>query len=71
MSDALKYGHCVIEVVAGVEGHSLSIGDESGGYRLAGPKPWGGGRTAHRFVVNVDELLREAGALKEASHADN
>jgi len=70
MNDALKPGTCLIEVVAGVEGPSLSIGDESGGYRLAGPKPWGGGRTIHRFVVNIDELLREAATLKESNHAD-
>ena len=53
----------LIEVVAGREGHSLSIGDDSGGYRLAGPKPWGGGRVIHRFEVDPDELRRELNSL--------
>ena len=53
----------IVEVVNGVEGPSLYIGDEDGGYRLAGPKPWGGGRTIHKFTVNLDELIREATSL--------
>ncbi|MBU9378739.1 hypothetical protein [Burkholderia gladioli] len=63
MSDKLKEGHVWIEVVAGREGPSLNIGDDNGGYRLSGPKPWGGGRTVHRFMVRLDELVREANDL--------
>ena len=53
-------GTAIVEVVNGVEGPSLYIGDEDGGYRLAGPKPWGGGRTIHKFTVKLNELVREA-----------
>ncbi|WP_186104897.1 hypothetical protein [Burkholderia gladioli] len=63
MSDKLSDGHAWIEVVAGREGPSLNIGDDNGGYRLSGPKPWGGGRIVHRFMVRLDELVREASAL--------
>ncbi|WP_257819802.1 hypothetical protein [Burkholderia glumae] len=66
MSDKLKDGHVWIDVVAGREGPSLNIGDDNGGYRLSGPKPWGGGRTVHRFMVRLDELVREANALDAA-----
>ncbi|SUW10771.1 Uncharacterised protein [Bordetella bronchiseptica] len=60
MDTKLKPGTALIEVVNGPEGPSLYIGDNNGGYRLAGPKPWGGGKTVFRFVVKVDELTREA-----------
>lgn len=53
-------GTAIVEVVNGAEGPSLYIGNEDGGYRLAGPKPWGGGRTIHRFTVKLSELVREA-----------
>lgn len=68
---ALKPGHVFIEVVSGVEGPSLYVGNETGGHRLAGPKPWGGGRTIHQFQVKLTELLKEAPgfASKEADHA--
>jgi len=69
MTQTLKSGHVWIEVVAGREGPSLSIGDDSGGYRLAGPKPWGGGRTVHRFQVGIRELRNELDALS-ATHGD-
>ena len=38
-----------IEVVAGVEGSSMYLN----GYRIAGPKPWGGGKVTHRIDVDV------------------
>ena len=60
----LKSGHVFIEVIAGREGPSLSIGDGETGYRLAGPKPWGGGRTVHQFQVSIDELRREIDAIR-------
>lgn len=53
-------GTAIVEVVSGVEGPSLYIGDGSTGYRLAGPKPWGGGKTIHKFRVKLDELVSEA-----------
>ncbi len=37
-----------VEVVQGVEGASLYIDD----VRVAGPKPWGGGKVIHRFEVD-------------------
>lgn len=52
-------GFVFIEVVSGVEGPSLYVGDEDTGHRLAGPKPWGGGRTIHQFRVNADELRKQ------------
>lgn len=47
------------EVVCGVEGTSLYVGDDSGGYRLAGPKPYGGGKVIHSFKVDIEELRKE------------
>jgi len=43
-----------------VEGPSLYICDKNGGFRLAGPKPWGGGTTIYQFTVDYDELLEQA-----------
>jgi len=60
----LNSGHVFIEVIAGCEGPSLSIGDGETGYRLSGPKPWGGGRTTHQFQVRIDELQRELDAIR-------
>jgi len=54
-----------ISIVSGPEGQSLYIGDESGGHRLSGPKPWGGGTTTHTFKIDLDELIREAAALRD------
>lgn len=56
----LKPGYVLVEVVAGVEGPSLSIGDHGSGERVAGPKPWGGGRTTHTFQVKASDLRRLA-----------
>lgn len=53
-----------ISIISGPEGPSLYIGDDNGGHRLAGPKPWGGGQTIHSFKVDLDELIREAEALR-------
>lgn len=63
----LKPGHVLIEVVSGPEGPCLCIGDGDTGFRLAGPKPWGGGRTIHRFQVRVDELRRELEIIDRAA----
>lgn len=40
-------------VVWGVEGHSLGIDDR----RVAGPKPWGGGKVVHEFTVPLDKIV--------------
>lgn len=55
----MEQGFVLIEVVNGAEGPSLCVGDEDSGYRIAGPKPWGGGRTIHRFTVKADELRKQ------------
>ena len=52
-----------VEVISGVEGPCLSIGNESGGRRIAGPKPWGGGNAIHSFTVSVEELIEYANKL--------
>ena len=52
----MKQVLCLIEVISGCEGPCLSIGNENGGRRIAGPKPWGGGRTIHSFEVSVEEI---------------
>lgn len=50
----------VIEVISGPEGSCLAIGkaDGTGLTRIAGPKPWGGGRVLHSWRVPVSEILR-------------
>lgn len=54
-------GYVDFEIIEGVEGACLSITHGNGvGHRLAGPKPWGGGKVSRRFRVNIDELMREA-----------
>ena len=65
----LKPGHALFEVIDGAAGPSLYVGDFDGGHRLAGPKPWGGGSTAHRFQVNITELRRELDAFEAAQAA--
>lgn len=48
------------EVINGPEGKCLAVANNDGtGYRLAGPKPWGGGTVAYTFEVDVDELLEQ------------
>ena len=43
-----------ILVVDGVEGPSVYLND----YRIAGPKPWGGGKVLFRFSTTVHDLER-------------
>ncbi len=61
---ARKDATVFFEVIGGSAGACLSVGDERGGYRLAGPKPWGGGSVLHHFEVDVADLLRELQSLK-------
>lgn len=49
----------IIDVTNGVEGPCLCIGNGETGFRLAGPKPWGGGQAIHKFVVGPAELLKQ------------
>jgi hypothetical protein len=43
-----------IEVIAGSEGYCLVVDS----HRVAGPKPWGGGRTVRKWSVSRADLLR-------------
>lgn len=41
-----------IVVVSGVEGPSIYIND----YRVAGPKPWGGGSQVYEFKASREDI---------------
>ncbi len=41
-----------LEIVEGVEGPSVYLD----GYRIAGPKPWGGGHISRRWSVDLADL---------------
>lgn len=44
---------CVfVDICEGVEGPSVYIND----YRVAGPKPWGGGKISRRFTARIESL---------------
>lgn len=58
-------GKMFIDVVSGREGPCLCLGDHDGGHRIAGPKPWGGGSTQHRFVIDIAEVRRELDAYAD------
>ena len=47
MSDKIK-----IQIVSGVEGPSVYINDR----RVAGPKPWGGGKIVYEFFASASEV---------------
>ena len=60
----------VFEVVHGVEGDCLVLGDEDGGTRISGPKPWGGGQVTKTFVTQekygpIERLEEENAKLRE------
>ena len=62
-------GTCRITVYRTAYGSpALVIGNDSTGYRLAGPKVGGGVATAD-FVVDIDDLIKEARTLK-GDHPD-
>ena len=47
----------IIEYISGTEGNCLAIND----YRVAGPKPWGGGYVIEKFEVDremMESLLK-------------
>jgi hypothetical protein len=60
----------MFEVVHGVEGDCLVLGDEDGGTRISGPKPWGGGQVTKTFVTQekygpIERLEAENTKLRE------
>jgi hypothetical protein len=52
-----------IQVINGADGDCLSLGREGdgGGYRIAGPKPWGGGGIEKTWKVRQAYLERALG----------
>ncbi len=42
-----------VEIVGGVEGDCLVVNN----YRIAGPKPWGGGRSVKTFRIKESDFL--------------
>lgn len=66
-----KYQPVIIDIVNGVEGPSLYIGDEDSGHRLAGPKPWGGGSTVFSFKVDPEELMKELKMLMKQKKVED
>lgn len=67
-SEAKAARKVALEIIGGREGDSISLSqneaDGSGsGYRIAGPKPWGGGSVVQRWDLDeadLDVLIREA-----------
>jgi hypothetical protein len=43
-----------IELIEGVSGQCVSINDR----RVAGPKPWGGGRVVRTWHADVSDILK-------------
>lgn len=58
MSDSVE-----IAVVSGVEGPSIYINN----YRVAGPKPWGGGKITQEWKAHKEDILRAIGASAKAT----
>lgn len=50
-----------LELIAGVEGQCVALN----GYRIAGPKPWGGGTIVKEWVTDVDRLQRAVPELRQ------
>ncbi len=48
-----------IVLIGGVEGNCVCIAHEKDrdGRRVAGPKPWGGGRVVKKFTTDLDNIL--------------
>ena len=43
-----------IDEIKGCEGNCITMND----YRVAGPKPWGGGIVVKNWVANIDDVIR-------------
>ena len=56
-------------LINGVEGGCISLND----YRIAGPKPWGGGRVQKSWTVEIEDLIRAIPGLSynEQSEKEN
>jgi len=52
----------IIEVISGVEGQCIAIND----YRVAGPKPWGGGKVIKKFTSDMSNMRRALGIEESA-----
>ena len=44
---------CKIEMIGGAEGSCLSLND----FRIAGPKPWGGGSVTKSWDTSIENVL--------------
>lgn len=61
------------EVIGGPEGACLAVFTGDLGERIAGPKPWGGGKTLYSWSVPVADVLKACGvtgSVKAAAFAD-
>ena len=52
-----------IEIISGVEGDCICIN----GYRVAGPKPWGGGKITKTWDAQLSDIEEAIRHLSEAS----
>jgi hypothetical protein len=50
----------VVSLVSGVEGLSIYLNN----YRIAGPKPWGGGKILHEFTATSKDIELALGKLE-------
>lgn len=55
----------IIEIINGVEGQCVAIND----YRVAGPKPWGGGKVSKKFTSDMSNM-RRALKIGESAQTD-
>lgn len=53
-----------LSIISGVEGKCISLND----YRIAGGKPWGGGKVLQTWEVTLADLKE---AISELSEVDN
>lgn len=63
LHDAQKETVSVL-LMNGVEGQSVYVND----YRVAGPKPWGGGQIVREWTAQRADLLRALGITEEATN---
>lgn len=47
-----------LDIVAGVEGNSIYLND----FRIAGPKPWGGGKVISSWDVRPSDIYKALAA---------
>lgn len=61
MDDNQQAGKVKIEMCSGVEGPCLYFD----GFRMVGPKPWGGGTITHTWYADPGELIEAAKSAKK------